>query len=153
MQFLELRIPPIAQVLILATAMLALATAFPEMDVSIPGSLILAAGLLGTGSIIALLGVLEFLKARTTTDPRYPHQTESMVVCGVYRFSRNPMYLGFLLMLSGWACYLTNYLPFLLLPLFVVYMNRFQIQPEERHLQQNFGAEFHAYAARVRRWI
>lgn len=153
MQFLELRIPPIAQVLILAAAMLALATTFPEMVVPIPSSPILAAGLLGTGSIIALLGVLEFLKARTTTDPRYPHQTESMVMCGVYRFSRNPMYLGFLLMLSGWACYLMNALPFLLLPLFVFYMNRFQIQPEERHLQQNFGAEFSAYAARVRRWI
>ena len=63
------------------------------------------------------------------------------------------MYLGFLLILSGWAIFLTNALVFLLLPLFIFYMNRFQIQPEERALTARFGQAFVSYTARVRRWI
>jgi protein-S-isoprenylcysteine O-methyltransferase Ste14 len=57
------------------------------------------------------------------------------------------------LVLLGWACWLENGLSFLMLPLFVVYINRFQIVPEERHLQEKFGDEFADYAAKVRRWI
>ena len=68
-------------------------------------------------------------------------------------YSRNPMYLGFLLLLLALACYLMNVAAMALLPLFVLYMNRFQIAPEERFLLQKFGAEYQAYCERVRRWL
>ena len=80
-------------------------------------------------------------------------QSSSVVASGVYRHSRNPMYLGLLLVLSGWALYLSNAAPALLLPAFVGYMNRFQIEPEERILAAKFGAPFTDYVAAVRRWL
>ena len=63
------------------------------------------------------------------------------------------MYFGLLLILTAWALYLSNVLPFLLLPVFISYINRFQIAPEERALTSLFGREFAAYQSRVRRWI
>jgi protein-S-isoprenylcysteine O-methyltransferase Ste14 len=72
---------------------------------------------------------------------------------GVYSFTRNPMYLGFLLVLVGWATFLSNALAFLILPAFILYMNRFQIEPEERALASLFAEEFVAYKSRVRRWL
>ena len=76
-----------------------------------------------------------------------------MVTSGVYRVSRNPMYAGLLLGLAGWALHLAHPLPFVVLPLFVAYLNRFQIAPEERWLAERFGADFTAYQSRVRRWF
>jgi protein-S-isoprenylcysteine O-methyltransferase Ste14 len=76
-----------------------------------------------------------------------------MVTSGVYRHTRNPMYLGMLCLLGAWAAWLGNAAALLGLPAFVAYMNRFQIAPEERALAQRFGAAFDAYAARVRRWL
>jgi len=76
-----------------------------------------------------------------------------LVARGIYRYSRNPMYLGFLLLLTALACYLMNAAAFILLPLFLLYMNRFQIVPEERHLLQKFGTEYQAYTTQVRRWL
>lgn len=130
-----------------------LAIALPNLQAPIPARLAFATVFIAIGLAVALLGVLEFRKAKTTVDPRFPNKTTRLVVGGVFRISRNPMYLGFFLVLFGWAYYLMNYLAFLLLPLFVLYMNRFQIQPEERHMAEKFGDEFNAYAARVRRWI
>lgn len=76
-----------------------------------------------------------------------------MVTSGVYRVSRNPMYLGFLLALAWWVVFLSHLLAFALLPLFMWYMNRFQIVPEERALAAKFGSEFTEYSRAVRRWL
>jgi protein-S-isoprenylcysteine O-methyltransferase Ste14 len=76
-----------------------------------------------------------------------------MVTSGVYGVSRNPMYVGFLLVLIGWAAFLSHALAFALLPLFVAYMNRFQIEPEERALSAKFGGQFQEYRRSVRRWV
>ena len=76
-----------------------------------------------------------------------------MVTWGVYALSRNPMYLGGLIMLLGWAVFLSNALAFLLLPGYVLYINRFQIAPEERALTALFGQQYAAYQVRVRRWL
>ena len=153
MKFLELRVPPVVQFVVVGLAMWGLAEALPAFQISIPGAAWIAKGLCGVGLIVGLLAVVEFGKAGTTTDPRYPHKATSLVVGGIYRFSRNPIYLGLLLILTGGAFSLANGLSFLLLPVFVGYMNRFQIAPEERHMQEKFGDEFLAYKARVRRWI
>lgn len=105
------------------------------------------------GIAVALMGVLAFRQAKTTVDPRAPHEATSLVVRGVYKISRNPMYLGFLLVLIGWAIFLANSVAILLVPIFVLYMNRFQIAPEERYMLEKFGAEYQSYTAQVRRWI
>jgi len=76
-----------------------------------------------------------------------------MVTWGVYALSRNPMYLGGLIMLLGWAVFLSNALAFLFLPVYVLYINRFQIAPEERVLTSLFGQTYVAYQARTRRWL
>jgi protein-S-isoprenylcysteine O-methyltransferase Ste14 len=102
---------------------------------------------------LAVAGVRAFARAKTTVNPTKPGATSALVVAGVYRFTRNPMYLGMLLVLLGWAVYLANTVAFLLVPLFVLYISRFQIIPEERVLADKFGAEFTLYKARVRRWL
>ncbi|MFP5406472.1 MAG: methyltransferase family protein, partial [Gammaproteobacteria bacterium] len=87
------------------------------------------------------------------SNPTRPGAASSLVLGGPYRFSRNPMYLGVLLVLVGWAVYLSNVLAFVVLPLFVLYLNRYQIAPEERALSARFGASFDEYRKSVRRWL
>lgn len=153
MHFLELRVPPLLQVLIVGLTMYGLTIAFPAFRFLIPGSHWIAVGLVAVGLSVTLMGVGEFRKAQTTVDPRCPEASASLVVCGIYQYSRNPMYLGFFLLLLGWALYLSNGLTFVLLPLFIVYMNRFQIRPEERFMLQKFGDDYRLYVRQVRRWV
>ncbi len=82
-----------------------------------------------------------------------PDSASSLVVSGVYRYTRNPMYLGFLLILPGWAAFLSNAAARVVFPAFVLYMDHFQVFPEERALASLFAQEFADYRARVRRWI
>ena len=153
MQALELRVPPVAQVLVVGAAMWAGAGVFPGFAVGIALPVWVTAGLVVLGVAVALAGVWQFRQARTTVDPRFPDKSSQLVVEGVYRLSRNPMYLGFVLILLGWAAMLMNYLSFGWLAVFVAYINRFQITPEERFMAQKFGPAFADYAARVRRWL
>jgi protein-S-isoprenylcysteine O-methyltransferase Ste14 len=153
MSALELRIPPVVLVLLVGGAMSCVARLFPQAELVVPGrrlwitlSVALAVG-------VTAAGISAFRRHETTVNPRTPDQATSLVSNGIYRFSRNPMYLGFLLLLAGWGFYVSNWAAALLLPFFVIYMNRFQIRPEERALQARFGAEFEKYAATVRRWL
>jgi protein-S-isoprenylcysteine O-methyltransferase Ste14 len=82
-----------------------------------------------------------------------PESTSSLVVSGIYGVTRNPMYLGFLVALLGWAVFLAHALALLPLLAFLLYMNRFQIRPEESALTTLFGQEFTTYRKRVRRWL
>jgi protein-S-isoprenylcysteine O-methyltransferase Ste14 len=112
-----------------------------------------AAALGATGIAIAMGGVVSFRRAKTTVNPLRPEASAALVSTGVYSFTRNPMYLGFLIVLIGWAIFLSHLMAFALLPLFVLYMNRFQIIPEERVLSAKFAHHFTAYKETVRRWI
>lgn len=150
---LELRVPPVIQVVLALVVMWALSRLAPGLTVSLAVASWLGGVVIAAGILLAVLGVLEFSKARTTVDPRYPEQSAQLVVSGVYRYSRNPMYLGFLMILLGAALWLTNLSTLIMLPVFVLYMNRFQIQPEERFMKQKFGQEYEAYIGRVRRWL
>ncbi|MFO8141705.1 MAG: isoprenylcysteine carboxylmethyltransferase family protein [Marinobacter sp.] len=152
-QALELKIPPVVQVLIIAALMWALAIIVPSLSFTFAVSRLVALVLTLAGLAIALLGVWEFRSAGTTVDPRAPDQSVSLVIRGVYRVSRNPMYVGFLLVLIAWGVFLSNIASFLLLPVFVIYMNRFQIAPEERHMRETFGETYRQYEAAVRRWF
>lgn len=153
MQWLELKVPPLLVWLVIAAAMRGVAYMAPGLSISLPGSTAVAMALAALGGALAFAGVLAFRQEHTTVNPLTPSASSSVVSSGVYRVSRNPMYLGFLLTLVGWAVYLANAGAALLLPAFVAYMTRFQIKPEERALLAKFGSEFAQYRSRVRRWL
>jgi protein-S-isoprenylcysteine O-methyltransferase Ste14 len=149
---LELRVPPVALVILFAAGMAVVAYTVPAA-VAIPARVALACALGFAGALIASAGVIAFRRHSTTVNPFTPEQSSALVATGIYRFSRNPMYLGLLLALCGWSVFLANWASAMLLPAFVAYMNRFQIRPEERALAQKFGPQFLAYCESVRRWL
>lgn len=108
---------------------------------------------LAVGLAIGLAGVRSFRSAGTTVNPLKPDGSSALVVNGIFRRTRNPMYLGLLLLLLGWGLYLANPFALLLVVAFPPYMNRFQIRPEERALEAAFGQAFTEYRRRVRRWL
>lgn len=153
MRVLELKVPPPAVALVTAVLMWLVSRAAPALAFVFPAGSLLAVGLTAIGLMIAISGAVTFRRARTTLNPTKPETSSSLVSWGIYRVTRNPMYLGLLLVLTGWAIFLSNSLAFLFLPGFIVYINRFQIVPEEQALTSLFAHEFIAYRSRVRRWI
>jgi protein-S-isoprenylcysteine O-methyltransferase Ste14 len=153
MSSLELRVPPLAVVAIAAALMWFAATVMPAVRVEVPGRILLASALALAGGSICLAGILQFRRARTTINPLVPGASSALVTNGIYRFSRNPMYLGFTLLLGAWALLLQNPLNIAVLAAFAAYIDRFQIEPEERALEAKFGADFRAYRRAVRRWL
>jgi protein-S-isoprenylcysteine O-methyltransferase Ste14 len=150
---LELKIPPPAVALFTALLMWLVSRAIPALGFVFPARNVFAIGLAAIGVATAISGVITFRRARTTVNPLKPESASSLVNWGVYTLTRNPMYLGLLLVLTGWAIFVSNPLAFLFLPAFVLYINRFQIAPEERALTSLFGQDFTAYRSRVRRWL
>ncbi|MGJ8669625.1 MAG: methyltransferase family protein [Oceanococcus sp.] len=153
MHKLELRIPPVALMIIVAACMWATSSVLPALHVELPGAAPIVAGLALLGVSISLMGVMAFRSAGTTVDPRNPDQSATLVVRGIYRFSRNPMYVGFFLVMCAWGMLLSNLVCIVFLPAFVMYMNRFQIAPEEKHMREKFGEAFNRYTKQVRRWF
>jgi protein-S-isoprenylcysteine O-methyltransferase Ste14 len=153
MQNLELKIPPVAVMLLAGGGMWLAAQAAPAFEFSFPARFVSAMGVVIIGIAIACMGLWSFSRARTTVNPMKPDASSTLVVSGIYRLTRNPMYLGILLLLIGWGIFLSNLLALLVLPGFVLYMNRFQIEPEERALTRLFGEAFLTYRNQVRRWI
>lgn len=153
MRWLEHRIPPPVIDATFALAMWATARLLPGLSADWPGRIALSVALALAGILLALAGVVSFRRHRTTVNPLKPQGASALVSTGVYAFTRNPMYLGMLVVLVAWGLYLSNLAAAVLVPLFVPCLNRLQILPEERVLRAKFGAAFDAYAARVRRWI
>jgi len=109
--------------------------------------------LLGMAMIITISALSQFRRARTTVDPSDPSKSSTLVVTGLYKYSRNPMYLAMLLLLLALGLLLGNAFNILVAAGFVAYMNRFQIAPEEEALLQIFGKEYSQYCTQVRRWF
>ena len=153
MRALELKVPPPIVALVMAIAMWFLSR-LPASSETLPVvRLLLAVGLAAVGAVISLSGVLAFRRAKTTVNPLKPESSSSLVIAGVYKLTRNPMYVGMLFLLLALAAFLWSVWS-LLGPLgFVAYMGRFQIAPEERVLAGLFGTEYAEYKARVRRWL
>jgi protein-S-isoprenylcysteine O-methyltransferase Ste14 len=105
------------------------------------------------GALTGLSAVMAFRKARTTLNPLTPGACSTLVDTGAFRFTRNPMYLAMLMVLTGWALFLGSICALVAALLFVAYMNRFQIRPEEKVLESIFGDAFTEYRHRVRRWL
>ncbi|MGQ0285952.1 methyltransferase family protein [Pasteurellaceae bacterium 22721_9_1] len=105
------------------------------------------------GLIIAFLSLYAFYRAKTTIHPKQLEQTSVLVTQGIYRFSRNPMYLSLVCWLMAWSIMSQRSLGILVIWLFMLYLTHFQIQPEEKILTEKFGQQFLAYKKSVRRWI
>jgi protein-S-isoprenylcysteine O-methyltransferase Ste14 len=143
----------VAVAVLFAAAMWGAARVTPSMALPRAARVSAAIALAALGAGLSLAGVASFRRAKTTVNPTRPDAVSTLVTSGVYRVTRNPMYLGFLLILLGWAAFLSNPLALIVAMAFVVYMNRFQILAEERALAALFGPPFSAYRAKVRRWL
>ena len=153
MQALELKIPPPIIALLCAALMWALARYLPGHAWPHPWHLPLTVVLAALGLAADLAGIIAFRRHRTTVNPLAPDRSTAIVQDGIYRVTRNPMYLGMALLLTAWAVWQSNWLCLLVLPAFLVYITRFQIMPEERILLARFGDEYAAYLRTVRRWV
>jgi protein-S-isoprenylcysteine O-methyltransferase Ste14 len=150
---LELTIPPLALTLLIGIAMVVGSWFLPDLDYSSAISISIGSLTMIIAAYFCVYGVVEFSRNKTTVDPRFPEKSSSLVTSGVYSVSRNPMYLGFSLFLFSLVVFLRS--PYLLCAVaaFVIYMNRFQVLPEERILELHFGDAFLTYKSKVRRWI
>jgi protein-S-isoprenylcysteine O-methyltransferase Ste14 len=153
MHRLELKIPPLVVLVFVGGLTWCAARMAPAAEFQVPARRAVATGIAALGVGIAVAGVVSFRRARTTVNPLNPETASALVTSGIYRRTRNPMYLGALVALLGWAVFLANAVAFIMTPLFVVYMNRFQIGPEERALTALFGPQFSEYCSKVGRWL
>lgn len=153
MKVLETKIPPLLMVVIFIAIMWLMDSLIPAIEIPSLYATALCVLILITGLMFSILGVLGFRQAQTTVDPTKPEKSSSLVTQGVYQYSRNPMYVGFLCFILAWALFLNNLWLFLFGWLFVPYMNRFQIRVEEDVLLKIFGQEYQEYMNKVRRWL
>ena len=109
--------------------------------------------IIGMAILLDIWSLLLFFHAKTTPNPMKPGSTSHLVTSGLYRYSRNPMYLGLLVMLIGWGLYQGSLSPLSMLPLFIWLLTKQQIEPEEIILMDKFGPEYKDFQQRVRRWI
>jgi protein-S-isoprenylcysteine O-methyltransferase Ste14 len=147
------RIPPPIVMLLAASAMWALHHWLPLGRWIAPPWNWLGALAASAGVAIIATAMLTFRKAQTTINPLDPSKASQLVTGRVYRLSRNPMYLGLLLLLVGWALWLGSASPWLVPPLFVIVITVAQIVPEEEALGRLFGERYRAYRQSVPRWI
>ena len=150
---LELRLPPPLVAAITGLLMWVFATLFAPFDFTGETSRFLAYGFSAVGSVLLIPAILAFITFKTTINPTPPEQSVQLITTGIFRLSRNPIYLGLLLMLVGWGIWLATPIALVVATLFPLLMTRFQIIPEERALETLFGEQFLAYKQRVRRWI
>ena len=153
MHALELKVPPPILALLLGVAMWGASSLEPHVAIAASYRWAAALVIALVGATFDVLGLLAFRKSRTTVDPLKPQRASTFVTSGVYRITRNPMYVGLVFFLVAWAVFLGALWPFLGPVLFVPYVNRFQIEPEERILARLFGADYSRYTAEVRRWL
>lgn len=150
---MELKLPPIIVCSIFTGLMYLLAEFLPFGQFDFFGRNGMTLFLIVVAFFMAVWAVWSFWRAGTTIDPGVPSRTSDLVVSGVYRFTRNPMYLSMLILLLAWGLWLGNAFNVLLASGFVGYMNRFQIGPEERELSRIFGKRYGNYCLKVRRWF
>jgi protein-S-isoprenylcysteine O-methyltransferase Ste14 len=148
---LDLKIPPPAVALLVAILMWLLSRV--TLVLAIRGSRMTAGLLAALGVVTALSGVYAVARAKTTIRPDTPEKTSTLLTGGIYHFTRNPMYLGLLIALTAWAVELAA--PWTLPGpvIFALYIQRYQILPEERALAAKFGDTYVHYCKEVRRWI
>jgi protein-S-isoprenylcysteine O-methyltransferase Ste14 len=122
MPSLELKVPPVAVMLLVALLMWLISLMTPVIELSLFARVLIAATFATAGIIVALAGVVSFMQANTTVNPTTPNSASSLVDSGIYRFTRNPMHLGLLSILIGWAVFIASPLTLIGALVFVVYI-------------------------------
>lgn len=153
MSGLELKIPPDVVWIVVAAMMWFAAELTPGLAVALPFRLPVAGAFAAAGMALIIGARVMLHRARTTWHPTGPERTTILVRGGVFRLSRNPIYLGMLLVLVGLSVVLANPLSLVLTAIFALWTGRFQIRPEERVLSRTFGQEYRDYSVEVRRWL
>lgn len=153
MQWLEHKIPPPVVGALVGLAMWLAAPLGPPLALADGARHVITAVLVAVGLAFDVAGLVAFRASRTTINPMKPERASTLVTTGVYRITRNPMYVGLCFILLAWAAHLSSLPPFAGPVVFVLYISRFQIAPEERVLLRMFGEHYVRYAARVRRWL
>lgn len=152
MRSLELKIPPALVTALCALLTWGLAKSGPEKIPTLFSTIASSATAL-FGLLLATLGVVEFLTNKTTINPAAPEKSTKLVSSGVYRLTRNPMYLGLAFVLTAFSISLRSPLSLIGAFVFIAYITCFQIIPEERILLNKFGDKYSDYKTNVRRWI
>ena len=150
---LSLKVPPPVQAITFGVLMWVVARQVSGGQFEFELQLLVAILIAVAGVALVVMSILEFRRASTTIDPFHPEEASSLVDSGVFRFSRNPMYIGLLLVLIGWSVWLGSYYNLVVLAMFVSYITAFQIKPEEAAMKSLFGEEYDQYCSKVRRWI
>ena len=153
MRTLETKIPPPIVMGLLGIMAWFGSDHLPSLSFRMPFNLPIAVAVAVAGLFLNAFPKVAFRRAGTTVNPLRPAAVTHLVTSGVYRYSRNPMYLGHAVILFGWAIYLRNIGSFAVVPAFVLYISRFQIGPEERNLYARFAEEYTAFCRRSPRWL
>ena len=150
---MELKLPPVIVFFVFGLLMFLLQMFLPFGFFDFFGRQVMVKVLAGMAVGILAVSVFQFFRTKTTVDPSTPSKASKLVTGGLYAFTRNPMYLGMLLLLLSWGLKLGNAFNVLLAAGFVFYMNTFQIIPEEKILANKFGKEYMRYLTKTRRWF
>ena len=151
---MKLKIPPVIVMLILAIMMwLWKLIPITNLHYDFVGKWVITGSFFMASVLVLLMSLYAFKKLKTSVDPLHPERASSLVIIGIYNWSRNPMYLGMLLLLISWGIVLANPINLIFVIAFYLYMNQFQIKPEESMLLAKFGNDYSDYCSNVRRWL
>ena len=147
----KLKIPPPILVIILITSI------YFSSDklnlIFIPYRTLFSIVILSIGILVIINPVVKFIKSKTTVNPVEFKNVEKLVTSGIYKYSRNPMYLGMIMIIISTTVYYLNFYSLLTPFIFYFWINRFQIKREEVFLEEKFGQEYLSYKTKTRRWI
>ncbi|MEY8205361.1 MAG: isoprenylcysteine carboxylmethyltransferase family protein [Bermanella sp.] len=151
---LELKIPPPVAALVMAGLMYVSKGLYQDVfGFELEYKLLMAAMISVLALLLDFAALWVFVRAKTTVNPIKASNVSALVTSGIYRYSRNPMYVGNFLFLFAWLIFLSSALNAIFLVFYVLYTNKFQITPEERILRERFGDDYRAFCLRVRRWV
>lgn len=150
---LQTKIPPPVYMLLFGFMMFGVSYFVPLVKFDSDILRVIGIGLIGLAILFDLWSITLFFMHKTTVNPLTPHTTVQFVKKGLYRYTRNPMYVGLLVMLTGWTFYLGSLSPLFLLPLFVWIITWSQIIPEEKILRKKFGVDYEDYMKKTPQWL
>jgi protein-S-isoprenylcysteine O-methyltransferase Ste14 len=150
---LELKVPPLIVMFFIMCLMYLVSVLFSSFNIDFLFQTFMSIETFVSGLVVSIAGIYILKDEETTISPLTPKNASKLVVNGIYKFTRNPMYLGMSIMLLAWLIFLGNSLNIFNIILYILYMNRYQIIPEEKVLEKLFGDEFLSYKLKVRRWL
>ena len=146
-----IKIPP---PLIVLTLIISIYFSSKKIDlINIPFQLEISFFILSLGILVFINPVLKFIKSKTTINPIQFEETNRLVTSGIFKYSRNPMYLGMLMIIISTSIFYLNIYSILMPFLFIFWINKFQIKREEAFLTEKFGKEYLSYKNKTRRWL